>query len=575
MRRSLIAKILGGYIILICFLISIVLFFSFHTIRAFYIDSAASNLEKLNEALIFKIKPYLKRKAYQELDYFVKDFGKIINRRITVILPNGLVIADSEKNPKNMENHALRSEIIQALQIEKGSALRYSTTVESEMLYGAQAIKDNDEILAILRLSVYLKEIKQFLQKVNLNIFRSSLILLLLSLVVIMFSSRLLTIPINKLRNATSEIAAGNFKSRIFLNGNNEFKDLAENFNEMSEKLNSLFNELTNQKEELNTVISSIQEALLVIEDSGKISLSNQSFQKITAGKDIQGKYYWEVLREPVFIELMKYIQKEKKNLQKEIMLKDKTYLLSGTVLPACNKFIILLFDVTEIRKLEKIKKDFVTNVSHELRTPLTAIKGFVETLEDETGDKHKKYIDIIKKHTDRLIYIVQDLLLLSQLEEKETILHAEKINLNKLLENVLKIFEQKAKNKNLTINYQNKNPDLTIHADNFMLEQVFINLIDNAIKYTEKGEINLEVTSKDKQANIKINDTGLGIPKEDLPRIFERFYVVDKSRSRKMGGTGLGLSIVKHIVLMHEGTINVESNLGQGSTFIITLPLK
>ncbi|MCX5810579.1 MAG: ATP-binding protein, partial [Proteobacteria bacterium] len=234
---------------------------------------------------------------------------------------------------------------------------------------------------------------------------------------------------------------------------------------------------------------------------------------------------------------------------------------------------IVLLHDITDFKNLERMKKEFIANISHELRTPLTAIKGFVETLEDEEDVKNKRYLEIIKRHADRLIHIVGDLLLLSENEEKGAELELEEVSLKNIIENVLKIFENRAKEKNININVTIQDTLPFIQADPFKLEQMFINLIDNAIKYTEEGEITISITENNGLIVINVRDTGIGISNEYLPRIFERFYVVDKSRSKRLGGTGLGLSIVKHIVNLHGGTIDVESTPGKGTQFIITLP--
>ena len=233
------------------------------------------------------------------------------------------------------------------------------------------------------------------------------------------------------------------------------------------------------------------------------------------------------------------------------------------------------LYDITTIKNLEKTKKDFVSNVSHELRTPLTAIKGFVETLQDtNSDDKNKHYLNIISRHTDRVIRIVNDLLLLSKLEGAPGNLELEKVNLKNLIENILKIFEQSLKEKKLALKFNASNSLPIINADPFKLEQVFINLIDNAIKYTERGEIAISLNSYNETVTIEIQDTGICIPQEHLSRIFERFYVVDSSRSRKLGGTGLGLSIVKHIVLLHNGKIDVKNIPGVGTNFVVSLPV-
>jgi two-component system phosphate regulon sensor histidine kinase PhoR len=256
--------------------------------------------------------------------------------------------------------------------------------------------------------------------------------------------------------------------------------------------------------------------------------------------------------------------------LSDNIKLDGRNYLCSISFLSSSGQIVLTLHDITQIMQLSTIKKDFVVNVSHELRTPLTAIKGFVETLEVEKVGKSKRYLEIIKRHTDRLISIVQDLQQLSELEAMEQ-LEPETVNLAQLLQPILKMFETQLASKGLDVELNLD--DVEVSADPFKLEQVFINLIDNSIKYTEKGRITISAEQDAKQTRIVVQDTGIGIPKEHLPRIFERFYVVDKSHSRKMGGTGLGLSIVKHIVQAHRGTITIESEVRGGTKVTITLP--
>jgi two-component system phosphate regulon sensor histidine kinase PhoR len=235
---------------------------------------------------------------------------------------------------------------------------------------------------------------------------------------------------------------------------------------------------------------------------------------------------------------------------------------------------VAVFHNITASKRVEKIKKDFVMNVSHELRTPLTAVKGFVETLDEQIDIHNRHYLEIIKRHTDRLIHIVEDLLTLSELEEKGVEAPLENIDLSVVLENVFPLFEQQVKEKGLRLSREIASDLPPLKGDPFKLEQMFINLIDNAVKYTEKGTIVVSLRHKENRIIIQVQDTGHGIPKEDLPRLFERFYVVDKSRSRRLGGTGLGLSIVKHVVLLHNGTIDVESKVGVGTTFSISFPI-
>jgi two-component system phosphate regulon sensor histidine kinase PhoR len=335
-----------------------------------------------------------------------------------------------------------------------------------------------------------------------------------------------------------------------------------------------LFGELSRQKEELDSIISSLQEGILVLDKEERVLIANESLQIIT-GKNLEkGKLYWEILREPKLNELLKRVKTARQNSTEEIDLNNRTFLCSATFLQYKEEITVVFHDITEIKKLQKIKTDFVLNVSHELRTPLTSIKGFIETIETRAlDDENRHYIGIIKRNTDRLINIINDLLSLTEMEEKGTKLLLETVNLKDIIEHALIVFEQQIQSKDLSIRLSIE-PDLpTVQGDPFKLEQVFINLIDNAIKYTEKGGITIEIKARDKKIVVTLQDTGAGIPPEHLSRIFERFYVVDKSRSKKLGGTGLGLSIVKHIILLHSGTIKAESSQGHGTTFIITLP--
>jgi two-component system phosphate regulon sensor histidine kinase PhoR len=373
---------------------------------------------------------------------------------------------------------------------------------------------------------------------------------------------------------AARKVASGDFSVRVFLKTKDELRVLADSFNRMNEEMEKMFSELGQQKEELKSIIESLQEGLLVLDKQGKAIRSNESFRRITGGQAAEGKFYWEIIRNPRFSELMKRAGLEKKKFVEDLTFADRVFRCSVTPLRGGDGIVSIFYDITEIKNTEKIKKDFVINVSHEMRTPLTAIKGYAETLRNEVDTAPgKKYLETVERNTDRLINIVNDLLMLSSLEEK-AVLELEDTDLKGLLESVVRIFDQRLKDKQLSLVIDVKENVPPIKADLFKLEQMLINLLDNAVKYTDRGGITLSVDVQDKSVCIQVADTGIGIPKEDSLRVFERFYVVDKSRSRKSGGTGLGLSIVKHIVLLHHGTIHIESALGQGTTVTVTLPI-
>jgi two-component system phosphate regulon sensor histidine kinase PhoR len=342
----------------------------------------------------------------------------------------------------------------------------------------------------------------------------------------------------------------------------------------------SLFNELTENRTELQAIISSMKEGLLVITHSGKISLCNESFEEIAGKSNLIDQAYWEVLRIPDFEDFVKKSFEAEESFYEEVELGDKFFMVGFSRMKQGDKVVIIFRDITGFKQLEKVKKDFVINLTHELKTPLTAIKGFMETLEEEENIKNTQYVEIIKRHTDRMNQIVSDLLILSELEENKRDVNFEPLNLENIAENTLTIYREKIRLKKLQLEVDIEKDLPTMKGERFKLEQMFINLLDNALKYTDKGKISVVIHRFDGEdrgsgrIKIQVKNTGVPIPEKSLHRIFERFYVVDKSRSRKLGGTGLGLAIVKHVVLMHNGEISVENRKEEGTVFTILLPV-
>lgn len=327
-----------------------------------------------------------------------------------------------------------------------------------------------------------------------------------------------------------------------------------------------------NLQKDINTIITSLPAPAMIINTNGIIISANEEAKKITENNQLEYHSYIVSFKQPEFIEAIQQIQKNKKGIVKEIGLKNRLYLVS--FIPLINNEVIFIFfkDITDKKEIEKVKKELISNMSHELKTPLTVIQGYIDTLYDEVNSPvAKQHLDTVKKHTERLTNIVNDLLKLSELEEVK--IEFQKFDIKDIIESVSKIFEKKVSQKGLTLKLDIEN--VYIEGDPIKIEELLINLLDNAIRYTEKGEINIKTKKEDNYLIISIRDTGIGIPEHCLPRIFERFYVVDKSRSRETGGTGLGLAIVKHIVMLHNGTIDVKSSLGTGTEFIISLPVK
>ena len=574
MIKSLFGKLFAAYLCIILFFSLFILFVSFNAFRNYSLAVHTDDLQNLATVLLPQVTPLFLENKDRELDVLMKGLGPGINTRITIVNSEGVVVSDSEKDPLLMENHRFRPEILQVLEGERGTSLRFSSTVKEEMLYVAVPILHQGVIKGVLRVSLFLADFNRHFSRVRTSIVYSAIGLSLLALLAAFLISRSLSRPIRDLRVASGRLASGDFTSRVIIRDKGEIQDLAQSFNYMIGEINKLFTRLADQRDQLHGIISSIQEGLLVFDRKGRITLCNGSFKKILQSSSMEGKYYWEVVRIPRFTELIKKVQEDTVcYCVEELSLHDSAYLCSISYLAEREETVVILSDITEMKRVETMKKDFVVNVSHELRTPLTAIKGFVETLEETVDEKNRHYVEIIKRHTERLVYIVEDLLTLSELEGRETALALEDVNPAELLRQVSLLFEPRMREKGLTWTL-NIEPNMSsIKADSFKLEQALINLIDNAIKYTEHGTVTLSLKRRNGHAVIEVSDTGIGIPEEHLSRIFERFYVVDKSRSKRLGGTGLGLSIVKHIVLLHNGTINVRSTPSQGTTFSISLP--
>lgn len=568
MKRSILSKSFSGYLLVIILLSILILIFTPYAVKPYFHGRIKDDLEHLALLLEEYLRLHEGRSA-QELDTLVKDLGRKLNTRITVIDLNGTVTADSEEDPSRMENHKHRPEIKKAIEGNTGTDIRLSRTVNQEMLYVAVPLKRSGNTVGVVRVSVFLKEIDSLLGRLKINIYSVSLIVILLSLVIALIFSKTLSSPIRALVKSAGKIADGDFNTRVSLKSKDELKDLGDSFNIMAEQIQSLFNEQKIQKEEFASIISSIREGILVINGQNVITLCNKGAEHALGDIQLTGRLYNEAVEDQPFRKFIREAIKEQKESSGEIEYKGRYFLCSTTHVQAKKETILLLHDITGIKEMEKLKKDFIANVSHELRTPLTAIKGYIETLAGEVDHKNSEYVEILKRHTDRLVNIVHDLLVLSSFEEKGFELDREYISPEKAIDEVIKMFTQKCSVKGLALKSDCEPGLPDIYADPIKIEQALVNLIENSIRYTEQGEIVVSARkTENNMLQIEVRDTGIGIPLKYQDRIFERFFVVDKSRSREMGGTGLGLSIVKHIIQIHGGVVGVQSQPGEGSVF-------
>ncbi len=572
MKSALFTRILTAYSLIVLVLFVVFFFLSTRAVRNYYLGTVERSLADVGAIACHETLALLTNAAPAHLQPYIRHVGALTQKRISVIAPDGTVLADSEGDPARMENHAARPEVAQALRGTRGTALRISETLKEPLLYLALPLYDHDRLLAVVRVSTNLGAFESFLADLRGTMFLIALVMAILALAAIFVVSRRWSKPIELLAQAARAVAAGNLDTKVYVDTRDETAALALCFNDMVARIKHSLDELARQKDELNTIIVNLCEGLLVLQADGVVTVCNASFEALAGVAITRGAPYWECIRAPDIMELIERVLIEHRHVQRESELNGRHLLCNGDYAASSGHAVITLHDISDIMAVAKIKKDFVTNVSHELRTPLTSIKGFAETLLETASPADRRYVDIILRNTERLINIVADLLRLSELEREGFTLTCELLDLKELVESVARTFEKRAADKGLqlVLNLPGAAP---LTGDGFKLEQVFVNLLDNAIKYTEQGQVRISLRSEPQQLVAVIEDTGAGIPDKDLPHVFERFYVVDKSRARALGGTGLGLAIAKHIVLLHHGTIDVTSALNHGTTFTVCLP--
>ncbi|MTI70770.1 MAG: HAMP domain-containing protein [Firmicutes bacterium] len=552
-------------------------------------------IENVKEKLISNsklIRDFLSRYdvlEISELDNLALDFSKKVNARVTFINEEGQVIGDSAKDLDELNNHKYRPEIQRAYKGEIGISERYSDSLKRSMFYVAIPFEKENEAISVIRLSVALEDISKSNKVLFEYIIVSICAGLLVALILGFRFVRKVTDPIKELTIATKSISNGNYGKRVYYNTDDELGILANNFNIMSQKLEENINEIQDRSTKNKAILTSMINGVIALDNNKRIMFINPAAEKIFGIKEenAKDKFILEVIRNNNLDEQIHRLIKENESSKNEIEIFEpqnrilNIYSNPIKLLDNPNRkigVVILIQDITEIRKLERMRKDFVANVSHELKTPLTSIKGFVETLKSGAADKKEvrdKFIDIIDIETGRLTTLIQDLLVLSEIENKHNMVNKVKIDVTKSIEEVIQVLDGIAKKKNITIE-KNISTDLPIiHGNKTWFKQMVINLVDNGIKYTpEGGKVKISSYVENKNIVIKIKDTGIGIDKEHLTRLFERFYRVDKARSRRVGGTGLGLAIVKHIIIAFNGKIDVKSEVNEGTEFIVKIPI-
>ena len=543
------------------------------------------SLEHYSELMLNNINRKEIINSSSSLEVKAADWSDDSETRITIIALDGRVLADSHYNIAEMDNHRNRPEISEAIRSRSsGNEIRYSETISEEMLYYAVPIIDKGELIGILRTARPL----EFIRSVLIEDIKSYLFFFIILAVITIFLGWRLTDsivkPLETVTETAEKISEGDLAQRIPVRRyNSEIEKLARMFNFMADELEDKIIEISQEKNKIEAILESMVDGVIAVDENGEISLINTAARRIfnIEAEEIEGKSLITTLFNHRIDMYLQRAFDTKESIKREIKYKNpEQKIIQATFIPLLddekniNGGLIVLTDITELRKLETVRNDFVANVSHELRTPLTSIVGYLDTLLEsnvEDQELRNKFLKIIKDETDRLSNLINDLLNLSKIESQSIDLESD--DFEEVLNKVINLLRKNAEDKDIKFKVEIADELPPVYMVREQIKQVLINLIDNAIKYTpEGGEIKINVEEEGDKVYFSVKDSGMGIPKADQERIFERFYRVDKARSRSFGGTGIGLSIVRNIIKQHGSNIQVKSREGVGSEFFFYL---
>ena len=505
------------------------------------------------------------------LEQITQQAAAEANERATVIDSSGKVLADSEADPATMENHAERPEFAQALQGQMGRATRASRTVGVEFLYEAVPIPGG-----AVRLAHPLSAVREANRQVRNDLLKSSAVAALIALVLAFIATQLIGRRLTRITNFAERIAAGDLSARIQEGSGDEIAHVASALDKTARKLEDGFRAVESSRQTLETLLNSMQEAVIAVAEDGRVLWANQRMERLLPSGIRMGEPLVQSARDP---EILRAVQTAIET--RDIVVARAAKIFSGRVFDVTaapmpgGGVVAVMHDQTEIERVEKTRRDFIANVSHELRTPLTSIQGYAETVleHEQLSETAREFVEIIRKNAMRMARLTEDLLVLARVESGERNFKLQSATPQELLEEALQTFQEIADSRSIELAVVNTATS-SVLVDRDAIHQVLGNLIDNAMKYGEDGrKILIGACETEDGVQFYVRDFGAGIPSEHLPRLFERFYRVDKARSRESGGTGLGLAIAKHVVRAHGGTIKAESELNHGSTFYFTLP--
>lgn len=516
----------------------------------------------------------------------VLRFAQTTEARLTIINNQGGVLLDTNTDAGHMKNHSDRPEFMAALQGNRGEAIRYSTTLGFDMMYIAVPVIQDGRVVGAVRSAMSVENIVQAIHQMWYSLATGLLITLIISSLVSARIAHGITRPIEEITRVAQSITQRQYQSRVKLKASDEIGQLSDAINFMASSLEQQMYEISENQQRLSGVLINMVSGVLFVSEHRRIMLVNPAVEHLlgTSKSELVGKLHIEAGRN---FGLSQYIDKcidTGERVRQEVHIYYPVErILDVNIAPYINVrgeakgVVTVLHDITEIRRLEKIRSEFVANVSHELRTPITSIKGFTETLLDgamQDEELCRNFLQIIYDESERLHRLIVEILDLSKIEQKRLSLTPAQVNVTHLVEEVVILVQEHIMRKRHTVLLPPREP-IVITTDKDCLQQILLNLVANAVAYTpEGGRISLEINKQDKNILISVHDTGIGIPEADLARIFERFYRVDKARSRDSGGTGLGLAIVKHLCETLHGRIAVQSVEGEGSTFTVTIPV-
>ena len=594
-RPRLFWRLYATYLVIVVLCTAAVGFYAVRSVRDFYLDHTERELQARAALVREHVIPAIAADTSQELEALVQRLGDASGTRITIIAADrpgasrGEVLAESDSDPVQMENHARRPEFLAAVQGRPGQAVRYSETLRQDMMYVAVPATEDGRVTTVIRTAVPLTSVNNALASLYGSILISATVVAVLAAVIGLYVSRRISGQMREIKVGAERMAAGDFTHKLRVPQVEEFASVAESINQMGEELDGKLRTLTHERNEREAVLSSMVEGVLAVDTEERIIAVNAAAARLldTEPAAAEGKTIQEVVRNPDLQHVVAQTLGGHRPVEADIVLRvgaeERNLQANGTLLHGDDGgddvgAVVVLNDVTRLKRLEAVRRDFVANVSHELKTPVTSIKGFAETLEDGALDDPAaahRFVRIISGQADRLNSIIEDLLALSTLEQSgdSPLLQLEEADLCDVIAVALEVCGPKAEVKNIELR-EDCPGHLLARVSPPLLEQAVVNLVDNAVKYSAEGStivVTLEETGD--EVVVSVVDEGQGIAGEHLPRLFERFYRVDKARSRDLGGTGLGLAIVKHVAQIHGGRVSVDSVVGRGSTFRIHLP--